>query len=73
MIDKPKIVIASIARNIESTFSKDYDRVLKAFSDFTIIRWIIVESNSTDNSIKLLKKYSKLSTKYFMCLYSRTK
>ena len=63
MIDKPKIVIASIARNIESTFSKDYDRVLKAFSDFTIIRWIIVESNSTDNSIKLLKKYSKLSTK----------
>lgn len=63
MIDKPKIVIASIARNIGDTFSKDYDRVLKAFSEFTIIRWIIVESNSTDNSIKLLKTYSKLSTK----------
>ena len=63
MIDKPKIVIASIARNIGDTFSKDYDRVLKAFSEFTIIRWIIVESNSTDNSLKLLKTYSELSTK----------
>lgn len=63
MIDKPRIVIASIARNIGDTFSKDYDRVLKAFSDFTIIKWIIVESNSTDNSLEVLKSYSDLDTK----------
>lgn len=63
MIDKPRIVIASIARNIGGTFSKDYDRVLKAFSEFTIINWIIVESNSTDNSLEVLKSYSNLNTK----------
>lgn len=63
MVNKPKIVIASIAKNIGNSFSKDYDRIFKAFSDFEIISWIVVESNSTDNSIQVLKSFSELSTK----------
>jgi hypothetical protein len=59
---KPKIVIASVARNVGRTFHQDYKRILAAFSDFEIVNWIIIESNSTDNSKEILRKYSRVST-----------
>ena len=62
MINKKKIVIASIARNVASTFKSDYERITASFSDFQIVNWIVIESNSTDDSIKVLDRFSKLST-----------
>ena len=56
-----KIVIASIAKDIGETFHLDYKRIIQAFSDFEIVKWIIIESNSTDNSIAILNEYSKNS------------
>jgi hypothetical protein len=50
MARKKKIVIASVAKNVRTTFIFDYLRVLKAFKDFEIVKWIIVESNSQDDS-----------------------
>jgi hypothetical protein len=58
---KPKIVIASIARDIANTFEKDYKRIISSFSDFEIINWIVIESNSSDKSKEVLKKFSKSS------------
>jgi len=62
VINKKKIVIASIARNVASTFNSDYERITASFSDFEIVNWIVIESNSTDDSIKVLDRFSKLST-----------
>jgi hypothetical protein len=58
---KPKIVIASIARDIAKTFEADYRRITASFSDFEIINWIIIESNSTDDSKEVLRKFSQSS------------
>lgn len=56
---KQNIVITSIARNIEQSFAADYNRITESFSDFNIVRWIIIESNSTDNSRETLKTFAK--------------
>ena len=59
MVTKRKIVIVSIARNIEKTFELDYSRVLKVFCDYEVVKWIIVESNSSDNSFLILNRFSE--------------
>jgi hypothetical protein len=56
---KTKIAIASIARNVSDTFHLDLKRFMTAFSDYEIVKWIIVESNSTDGSPLVLEEYSK--------------
>lgn len=48
-------MIASIARNIADTFDLDYQRISSSFSDYEIVKWIIIESNSDDNSAFILK------------------
>jgi hypothetical protein len=58
-VTKKNIVIASIARNIGDTFQLDYSRISASFSDYNILKWIIVESNSNDNSIEVLRKYAQ--------------
>lgn len=54
---KKKILIASIARNIADTFETDYKIILNSFQDFEIIKWVIVESNSSDSSKTTLSKF----------------
>ena len=58
MIKENKIAIVSIAKNIELSFSQDFDIVMHSFADFNILKWVIVESNSTDESPEVLQKYS---------------
>jgi hypothetical protein len=62
MNKRRKIVLASIAKNIGNTFHLDYATLLKAFSDFEIVKWIIIESNSTDNSHATLVEFSSKSS-----------
>ena len=58
MIRENKLAIVSIAKNIEFSFSRDFEIVTNAFADFKVLKWVIVESNSTDNSMEVLQKYS---------------
>lgn len=58
MIRKNKIAIVSIAKNIEFSFSRDFEIVTNSFADFNVLKWVIVESNSTDDSMEVLQKYS---------------
>ena len=55
---KKNIVVASIARNIGDTFHSDFARICEAFSDFKILKWVIIESNSEDHSVNVLRNYS---------------
>jgi hypothetical protein len=64
MVTKKKIVVASVAKNVRTTFMFDYLRVLKAFADFEIVKWIIIESNSQDDSFSFMRKIS--STENFL-------
>jgi hypothetical protein len=56
------IVIASIACNVAKSFEKDFNRILCAFSDFNVIKWIVVESNSKDDSLSKLKELAKVNS-----------
>lgn len=58
MIRKNKIAIVSIAKNIGFSFSRDFEIVTNSFADFNVLKWVIVESNSTDDSMEVLQKYS---------------
>lgn len=51
--------MASIARNVAETFHIDFERITSAFADFDIVKWVIIESNSTDESSSVLKQYSE--------------
>jgi hypothetical protein len=53
-----KLVIAAIARNIGSSFGKDLARIESAFADFKQITWVVVESDSSDDSVELLRKFA---------------
>ena len=53
---KDKICILGLVRNAEKTINADYNRISKAFSFFKEINWIIVESDSKDNTLGKLKK-----------------
>ena len=58
MIRENKIALVSIAKNIEFSFSRDFEIVTNSFADFNVLKWVIVESNSTDDSMEVLQKYS---------------
>ena len=55
-----KICILGLVKNAEKTIKNDYKKILKAFNFFNEINWIIVESDSTDNTLRELKKISEL-------------
>ena len=55
-IKKDKICILGLVRNAEKTIDDDYKRISKAFGLFKEINWIVVESDSKDNTLDKLKK-----------------
>ena len=58
-----EVVIAAIARNIEKSIVKDFNRISSAFSHFKQ-HWIVIESDSTDNSVRELKKLQKIYSNF---------
>jgi len=56
---KQKIVLASVAKDVADSFLSDYKIVIEAFKDFEIVRWLIVESNSKDDSVSFLGDLAK--------------
>jgi len=64
---KKSIVIAGLARNCEQTIQKEVATLNKAFSVFQTIKWIIVESDSSDNTVN---RVIELQEKYDIVLIS---
>ena len=56
---KQKIVLASVAKDVASSFLSDYSIITEAFKDFEIVRWLIIESNSKDDSVSFLGNLSR--------------
>lgn len=62
-----EIVITGIVRNISKTFSQDYTRLNKAFGNFKRIKWFLVESDSEDDTLNILKSTSELNYNFSWC------
>lgn len=53
-----RILVVGTVRDVSSNFQRDIYRIQKAFSDFNPISFFFVESDSSDNTLELLKKLS---------------
>jgi hypothetical protein len=62
-----KVLITGIVRNIASTFDKDFIRLTNAFSNFAAVKWFLVESDSTDQSLAKLESYSENHPNFEWC------
>ena len=51
-----KIVIAATVRDCESTIEVEIARLRKAFSHFTNLHWLLIESDSKDKSLEVLER-----------------
>jgi hypothetical protein len=57
-----KIVVLAAARNVEKDVEKSIFKIMRALSSFYKIRFVIVESYSSDSTLKKLKEISKTSS-----------
>jgi hypothetical protein len=55
MSDFKEVVIAGLARNVSGEIMTSYNALSKAFKFFDTVKWLIIESDSTDNTIKQLE------------------
>jgi hypothetical protein len=56
MNDFEDVVIAGIARNVGDKIVQSYNALSIAFSFFDNVKWLVIESDSTDNTIQQLEK-----------------
>ncbi len=54
------IVVCAIARDVSETFDSDFKTIMSALERFEKVFWIVVESDSNDNSAIKLEAYSKM-------------
>lgn len=54
-----RVLIVGIVKDVSKTLVQDIERLSKAFSRFTNISWFLVESNSNDETRKLLEVLKK--------------
>lgn len=52
------ILVCAVARNISSTLYKDFNRINLALKKFNKILWIVIESDSNDQSVETLAELS---------------
>ena len=57
-------IIVGIVRDIESSIQQDYERFTKAFSRFDRVDFYLVESGSSDSSIKKLEQLSSENSNF---------
>jgi hypothetical protein len=62
--DTPRVLIVGLVRNCEESFEKEYRKLLKACSSLEVVEAFFVESDSSDNSVKLLQTLSNNSSKF---------
>lgn len=56
---RARVVIAGTISNVSKEIKKDLKKVVESFKDFHVIKIILVESDSTDNTIKTLRNLEK--------------
>jgi len=49
-------LIAGVVRNVEKCLTKDVERISTAFDGVTSLKWLIIESDSIDSTIKILSE-----------------
>lgn len=59
MLENKKILIVGVIRNGGKTIQSEIYSLQKAFCDFGEIHWLIIESDSEDNTIEKLSELSK--------------
>jgi hypothetical protein len=52
------VIVVGIVRNIENSFSRDFERINKALNRFSRIDWHVVESGSEDASVDYLEIFA---------------
>lgn len=57
-VKEKSILIVGTARNVEGAINQTITRLTNAFSSFKKISWLIIESDSSDNTIAALEKLS---------------
>lgn len=53
------IIVCAVARNISSTIRRDFHRINKSLDRFDQIYWLVIESDSSDNSVETLNSLKK--------------
>lgn len=59
-----KLAIVGIVRNVGKNFEQDYKRLKIATRMFKERKWIIIESDSTDNTLEILQKITALDKEF---------
>ena len=59
--EKPSLFIVGVVRNVSQTLELEVQTILTSVSDFQIVNWFLVESDSDDETLNVLKR---LSNKY---------
>lgn len=59
-----RIVVCAVARNVAKTIRKDFQRINDSLSRFSEIHWLVIESDSDDNSVEELKALKADSTNF---------
>lgn len=60
-----KIVIAGLARNVSRELERSHEALTNAFSMFADVTWIVVESDSNDDTVDKLKKMKKNDENFY--------
>lgn len=55
-----EIVITGIVRDVAKTLREDYIRLNRAFKNFKSVKWFLVESDSKDDSLQVLRTISSI-------------
>lgn len=59
MLSTKKLLVVGVIRNGEKTISSEIYSLKNAFSDFSETHWLIIESDSNDNTVKKLSELSE--------------
>jgi len=54
------VIVVGIVRDIEKSFSRDFERINKALNRFSRVEWHVVESGSKDASVDFLDKFASV-------------
>ena len=58
------ILIAGVVRNCSNKIRKDFDRINKSVSGFENTHWLVIESDSQDQTVDALKEISKIERNF---------
>lgn len=67
-ISNAKILIVGLVRNCESQIEKEFNIINMAFSDAQSLSWLVIESDSEDATVEVLKKLKSKNDFNFISL-----